>query len=165
VKDSLGWLPQVNPEVEWIGNLSAIPGNNTFSQDTKLAYLMTSNRLGWANIDRLYHDPRSRRITFVTDVENKEEFENVYITMLFKSQQVYLPGYQKKDGTYSFTHGDYEEPVLPVGESAAIMVSAYKGGQQYFAVKNVTINNKMNVLLTPVPMDAKEIEQQVNNSL
>jgi hypothetical protein len=165
MKDSLGWLPQVNPKVEWMSGFSAQPGVNGFAQDTKLNYLMTSNRLGWANIDRLYHDPRSRRITFVTDVENKEEFENVYITMMFKSQSVYLPGYQKKDGTYSFTHGDYEEPVLPVGEKAAIMVSAYKDGQQYFAVKNVTIDNKMNVVLTPVAMGEKEIEQQVNNSL
>ena len=34
---------------------------NTYRQDEKTSYLFTTNNLGWANIDRLFNDPRTKK--------------------------------------------------------------------------------------------------------
>lgn len=149
--DSLGWMT---------GNTF-----NNFTEDKHLKYLMTTNRMGWANIDRLYHDPRSRQVYFVTTVENSKGYDKLYISMMFKSRRIYLPGYQKADGTYSFTHGDYEEPVLPVGEQAIVMVSAYKNNEHYFSMQTVLIDDVMKVNLVPQLTGEEDIKAQINKSL
>ncbi len=149
--DSLGWMTS--------------DAFNAFKEDTQLKYLMTTNRMGWANIDRLYHDPRSRQVYFVTTVENNKGYDRLYISMMFKSRRIYLPGYQKTDGTYSFTHGDYEEPVLPVGEQAIVMVSAYKNNEHYFSMQNVLIDDVMKVNLVPQLTKEEDIRAQISKSL
>jgi len=164
VKDSLGWLNEGDHMVkEDFKNTPS--GHNGFYEDQKLRYLMQTNRMGWANIDRLYADKRCRQVEFVTEVKNNAGYDYVYISMLFKSQRIYLPGYQKADSTYSFTHGDYEQPVLPVGETALVMVSAYKNKKQYFAMEQITITSRINLVLEPVAATDEEIKAIVTKSL
>ncbi|MBS1638004.1 MAG: hypothetical protein JST26_18975 [Bacteroidetes bacterium] len=159
-RDSLGWIAGITKTDGMMGG-----NNNHFSEDHALSYLMQTNRMGWANIDRLCSDPRSRRVNFVTMVENNTSYQNVYISMLFKSKRIYLPGYQKADGTYSFTHGDYEAPVLPVGETAFIMVSAYKNNEHFFSMQQIEISDNTAVTLSPVKATEDEIKAEVNKSL
>lgn len=117
----------------------AIQGQNQFREDTNTNYIFSVKKLGWANIDRLFSDPRTMETELIVTVENHGEFENIYTSMIFKNQNMYLPGYQKKDNTFSFTHGDYENPSLPVGETAIILVTAYKDNKPFYAIKTFTI--------------------------
>lgn len=120
---------------------------NTHRVDEKTSYLFTTNNLGWANIDRLYKDPRTKNVEFITKIDKPNDFDNVYISILFPKQNMYIPGYQKKDGTFSFTHGDYEEPKFPIGETAIVLATAYKNNVPHYALKKLVIAKEQIVSL------------------
>jgi hypothetical protein len=60
---------------------------------------------------------------------------------------MYLPGYQKKDNTFCFSHNDEEPQELPVGETASIIATAYKDDKVYFAIQKITIAEKQTVTI------------------
>ena len=93
-------------------------GYNSFQEDPNTHYIFEVKSLGWANIDRLYDNPATREVKLITSIENNQDFKLVYVTLITES--MYLPGYQKKDGTYSFSHDDQEPQSLPVGSPATI---------------------------------------------
>ena len=138
-------------------------GNNYFIQDYKTSYIFTVKKLGWANIDRLFTDPRTKEIEFITKIENHSDFKTIYVTMV--TEKMFLPGYQMKSETFSFTHFDSEKPRLPVGASATIMATAYKNDKPYFSIKKITISDKQTVSLklTEITLDGlkKELEKQL----
>jgi hypothetical protein len=155
-KDSLGWLQKGEGVLA-----NYYPDYGKFQQDAQLtSYVLSTSRLGWGNIDKLYSDPRSRPVAFDAEVENNGEFDQVSVSMLFRSKRVYLHAYQRTDGSFSFMSG-----MLPVGEKAVMMVSAYKNGQQYFTLEKVTIGDNMTVKMVPQLMAAEQVKQQINNSL
>jgi hypothetical protein len=153
-----------NMRARWPGfsSTSTTPtkGTNTFTEDTKTNYIFSIKKLGWANIDRLYSDPRTKEVEFVTSIENQSEFENVYVSLIVSNQKMHIPGYQKKDNTFSFTHGDYEKPSLPVGETATILATAYKNDKPYFAIQKIKIKDKQNISfqLTETTMEKLKTE-------
>jgi hypothetical protein len=118
-------------------------GENSFAEDRKTNYIFSIKKLGWANIDRLLEDPRTKEVELITSVENEKEFKFIYVTMI--TQKMYLPGYQKKDETFCFSHNDEEKQQLPVGETATILATAYKNDKPYFAIKKITITDKQTV--------------------
>lgn len=118
-------------------------GVNSFAIDRNTNYIFTIKKLGWANIDRLLEDPRTMEVDFITSIENQKDFKYVYVTLI--TQQMYIPGYQKKDDTYCFSHGDEEKQQLPVGEFATILATAYKNDKPYFAIKKIKIEKKQTV--------------------
>lgn len=140
-------------------------GVNTFREDKSTAYTIRTSNLGWANIDRLVDDKRTKQIDFITTIENNKDYDNVYITMIFKYRNIYLPGYRTKNGTYSFTHGDYEKTALPVGEKAIVIATAYKGEQPYFSIKEVVIANKTDIALQLQQTEKAEMEKQIKKML
>lgn len=118
-------------------------GENSFVEDRKTNYIFAIKKLGWANIDRLLEDPRTKEVELITSIENEKEFKFIYVTMI--TQKMYLPGYQKKDETFCFSHNDEEKQQLPVGETATILATAYKNDKPYFAIKKITITDKQTV--------------------
>jgi hypothetical protein len=120
-------------------------GFNQFSEDYKNCYIFELKKLGWANIDRLYVDPRTQQVELITKISNSKDFEKIYITMVISN--MYLPGYQKKDDTFSFTHGDDENTQLPIGEKAVIFATAYKDNSPYFEIITTTIKSKETINL------------------
>ena len=132
-------------EIQW-ANFSfdgpAIQGQNQFREDKSTNYIFSVKKLGWANIDRLFTDPRTKEIDLIVKVDNYGEYENIYTSMIFTNQSMYLPGYQKKDNTFSFTHGDYEKTSLPVGETTTVLVTAYKDDKPFYAIKTFTIKEE-----------------------
>lgn len=135
---------------------------NSFTEDYKSNYIFSIKKLGWANIDRIMDDPRTKEIELITKIENHSDFSTVYVTMVLNYRKMYLPGYQKKDETYSFTHGDIETTKLPVGETGIIIATAYKNETPYFAIKRITITDKQTVSfkLDETTMDKLKIELQ-----
>lgn len=136
--------------------------NNTFTEDYKSNYIFSIKELGWANIDKIMDDPRTRDIELITKIENHSQFNTVYVTMVLNYRKIYLPGYQKRDETYSFTHNDFETTRLPVGETAIIIATAYKNNIPYFAIKRITIADKQTVSfkLDKATMDKLKVELQ-----
>lgn len=120
---------------------------NEFKEDPNTTYLFTLNDMGWANIDRLYEDPRTEKVELFVDVENHGDFDFVYTTLLLKNESMYLPGYQKGDDTYGFTHYDKEKPRLPVGAEAIITATAYKDGKPFFDTDIIEITKEQTVSL------------------
>lgn len=118
-------------------------GENSFAEDRKTNYIFSIKKLGWANIDRLLEDPRTREVELITSIENEKDFRFIYVTLI--TQKMYLPGYQKKDETFCFSHNDEEKQQLPVGETATILATAYKNDKPYFAIKKITITDKQTV--------------------
>ncbi len=118
-------------------------GQNSFAEDTKTSYIFSIKKLGWANIDRLLEDPRTREVELITSIENEKDFNFIYVTLI--TQNMYLPGYQKRDNTFSFSHDDEEKQELPVGETATILATAYKDNKPFFAIKKITITDKQTV--------------------
>jgi len=130
-------------ESYFVDEIANPKGNNFYQTDFRTSYIFTVKKLGWANIDRLYDDLRTKEVDLVTQIENHGEFKTVYVTMLIN--KMYIPGYQKVDETYAFTHFDSEKARLPIGQSATILATAYKNNVPYFAIKKITITQKQNV--------------------
>lgn len=122
---------------------------NGFAVDANAAYIFSIKQLGWANIDVLRYDTRTKPVTFLTKVPANEKYSSVYITLIVGNS--YLPGYRKEDGTYGFTHGDYEKPMLPIGAGASVLCTAYKGNEVYYAISKLTITDSMNISLDMQP--------------
>ena len=142
-----------------------VQGQNQFLEDGGTSYLFSVKKLGWANIDRLYTDPRTKEIELIVTVQKHGEYDNIYTSMIFKNQDMYLPGYQKKDDSFSFTHGDYEKTALPVGETAIILVTAYKGEKPFYALRTITLKEKqtidMKLLVTTKDQLKKDLENKI----
>ncbi|MBI1227154.1 MAG: hypothetical protein GC192_18125 [Bacteroidetes bacterium] len=118
-------------------------GNNLFAEDRKTNYIFSIKKLGWANIDRLLKDPRTKDVELITSIDNENDFKFIYVTLV--TQNMYLPGYQKKDNTFCFSHNDDEKQQLPVGEIATILATAYKNDKPYFAIQKIKIRDKQTI--------------------
>ena len=118
---------------------SELTGMNYFREDLNQCYVFEMYYLGWANIDVLWKDERTRNVELGVTITNYQDFGEVYITLVIQSADVFLPGYQKVDKSFAFTHGDYEKTRLPLGEKATIIATAYKKGKPYLAIKSFTI--------------------------
>lgn len=129
--------------VTWSETFTNKKGENSFAEDRKINYIFSLKKLGWANIDRLLEDPRTKEVELITSIENENDFKFIYVTLI--TQKMYLCGYQKKDKTFCFSHNDEEKQQLPVGETATILATAYKNDKPYFAIKKITITDKQTV--------------------
>lgn len=151
-----GFAFQSAPGLSWDGamdanlktggsaNMGVLKGTNDFRVDPAANYVFQVKELGWANIDRLMYDKSAKPVDIVTRVDNKDVGE-VYISMVVKSRGMYLPGYEMKNGTYSFSHGDFEKMQLPIGAKATILATAYADGKPYVSIQDIVIAEKLNV--------------------
>ncbi|MES2727556.1 MAG: hypothetical protein V4643_10675 [Bacteroidota bacterium] len=120
---------------------------NKYISDEELSYVYQIKNMCWTNIDsRVFYIP-GNRIELLVNIENKTPDEFVYVSLLMKSMNLYIPGYQKKDGTYGFSHYDAEPTNLPIGEEAIILATSYKKGIPYFAFQKITIAEKQEIKL------------------
>ena len=138
-------------------------GENNFNVDPTTEYIFSINKLGWANIDRLLADPRTKEVDFITSIDNQNEFKGVYISMI--TPTMYLPGYQRKDDTYCFSHGDDEEMNLPVGETVIILATAYKNEQPYFAMKKIIISERQSLSMSLVGTTKEKLKQDLLSNI
>jgi hypothetical protein len=138
-------------------------GINSYMEDRKTNYIFSIKKLGWANIDRLLADPRTQEVELITKVENQGDFKGVYITMI--TPKMYLSGYQKKDNSYCFSHGDDEKMQLPIGEIVTILATAYKNDKPYFAMQKLTITNKQNLSLNLIETTTENLKKELMSKI
>jgi hypothetical protein len=138
-------------------------GTNNYNEDKNTHYIFELKKLGWANIDRLLDDPRTKEVELITSIENQGDFKFVYVTLV--TQRMYLPGYQKKDNTFSFSHNDAEPQELPVGEAATVIATAYKNDKAFFAVQKITITDKQTVTIKLVETTVEKLKADIKEKI
>ena len=148
---------------KWSQDFKVEKGENSYVTDQNVYYIFKLKNLGWANIDRLYSDPRTEEVDLLASVSNESDFNFVYTTMV--TQSMYLPGYQKKDMSFSFTHGDYESTQLPIGEKATVIATACKEGKTYFGYQTIEIKKKQNVKIELKESSKNKIEEILENEI
>lgn len=142
---------------KWIERMNV----NTYTEDRPISYIFSMKKLGWANIDRLYEDSRTKEIELIVTVDKYQDYKDIYISMIFKNQNMYIPGYQKKDKTFSFAHCDYEKPTLPIGETATILITAYNDKKVFYGLKTFIIKEKQNVDFTLSETTKEELKEEL----
>ena len=120
-------------------------GTSGYIEDYNTNYIFTVKDLGWSNIDKLFYDPKSEEINLIVKVANSSEFDYVYTSLIFDDREIYVPGYQRKDNTYAFTHNDSERLVLPLDDNVTLLTTAYKGDQPYFALTKFSIKQEQTI--------------------
>lgn len=153
-----------------VGNVAPQPwskqeGTNTFNVDEKSHYVFQVKQLGWANIDRLLYDKRTKPVELITNVSNDDGMQDLCITLVMKSHGMYLPGYQCKDGSYGFSHGDFEKMQLPIGAKATVLCTAMKDGRPWYALQDITIAEQGTVDLLLVPTTEDDLRAELLSSL
>jgi len=118
-------------------------GQNGFVEDFNTSYIFSVKKLGWANIDKLFNHPKSEEVKMLATIINEDEFGYVFTSLILPEEKMYIPGYQKSDNSFGFTHNDSEQLVLPVGAEAIIMATAYKDEKPYFNLKKIIIKPEM----------------------
>ena len=80
------------------------------------------------------------------ELKDKGKYTNIYVALILEG--CYIPGYEKTDNTYSFTHGDFEKTVLPVGAAATIFFTGYRDGDAvYYSIYKFTIAENQQIKL------------------
>ena len=142
---------------KWSQVFEVEKGNNNYLSDQNINYIFELKNLGWANIDRLLKDLRTTDVKLIVSIPEENKFNYVFTNLI--TERMYLPGYQKKDNTFSFTHGDFETTKLPVGENAMIIATAYKGGEVYFGFEKFEISKVNNVDVQLKKVNENEIKE------
>ncbi len=138
-------------------------GENYFAVDYSTNYIFELKKLGWANIDRFYGNPNLKETELITKIENADEFDPVFITMVISD--MYLTGYQMKNGNYSFTKGDYQEQTLPIGEKAIIFATAYQNNVLHFDLITTTIKEKETITLNLKKTSEEKMKKTLESRL
>lgn len=137
-------------------------GTNSFRVDPNLinTFNFSVTKMGWANIDRLYNDRRSKPVNITTRIASNS-FRDVYITMAIPELNMYIPGYQKADNTYGFSHFDAEQQVLPIGQNVYIIATATHDNQYYYCIEKRKIQLKDDIVLYMQASSAEAVKQKM----
>ncbi|MBL7981194.1 MAG: hypothetical protein JNL52_05230 [Flavobacteriales bacterium] len=145
-------------QVATSGSGVAVIGTNTFQEDPAVNYVFRVKRLGWANIDRLLNDKRTRTVDLRTTIADTTGLQDVRISLVMKSHNLYVPGYQRSDGGYGFSHGDFEPMQLPIGANALVVATAQRNGKPYYAMQPMVIAPTAHVQLHLEPSTDAEMK-------
>jgi hypothetical protein len=116
--------------------------------------------LGWINVDR-FPDQTTPRVPFFVQL-GPGKFEGVSVTILFKTDKIFLDAWPAEDGRYTFSPTDEEElSLLPAGRKATVVVTAFKDERHYLGLQEVTIGQEETVTVTP----ARTTPQQLVKTL
>ena len=140
-------------------------GQNGFVEDYNTSYIFSVKKLGWANIDKLFSDPKSEEVEMLAQIDNQNEFGFVFTSLLLPEQNMYIPGYQKKDNSYCFTHNDNEKLVLPIGSKAFLLATAYKDDKPFFKINKITIEKNMKFNFALDETTAEELKKALNENI
>lgn len=102
------------------------------------SYSFGMNKLGWANVDRLYGSGAPMK--FNAHVDGIRADETPTVSLLIPGRGIFLPGYRRPNGDYSFTHGENElTSAYPRGEVAYILARSGSGDNVHYGVKQVVL--------------------------
>ncbi|MEW4925746.1 hypothetical protein [Algibacter sp. 2305UL17-15] len=135
-------------------------GENGFVEDFNTSYIFSVKKLGWANIDKFFNDPESKIVDLSLKVKN-EDFSYVFTSLLLPNKNMYIPGYERMDGSFGFTHNDAEDLILPIGDIAYIMATSYIDDLPYFDLIEFEIRSKKEITLELKQTTAEELKNKL----
>ena len=140
-------------------------GQNGFVEDYNTSYIFSVKKLGWANIDKLFNDPKSEEVEMLAQIDNQNEFGFVFTSLLLPEQNMYIPGYKKKDNSFGFTQNDAEKLVLPIGSIAFLLATSYKDDKPFFKINTVTIEKNMKFSFALEETTPEELKKILNENI
>ncbi|UKN02795.1 hypothetical protein K6119_04600 [Paracrocinitomix mangrovi] len=128
--------------------------SHVLSHDVQNAFTM--NQMGWANVDRIAGGKYMRLNAEVATPDSLEGFD---LSLIIPAQNIFIPGYEKMDGKYSFTHGDGERQMrLPEGEKAYIVMLGKVGQKVAFQMKEIVMGQNE---VEPLELTLMEREEAI----
>jgi|GEM_PF-2824506 hypothetical protein len=124
-----------------------------------MPYKFGMKKLGWANIDRLYNS--GSPIVFNARVGASTNGIAPKVSLLIPGRGIYLPGYKRPNGDYSFTHGEGEQAMAyPQGEKAYIVAESGAEGNFSYGVKEVVFGGSTveSVIMKSGTREALDVE-------
>ena len=140
-------------------------GQNGFVQDYNTSYIFSIKKLGWSNIDKFFNDPKAEEVRMIVNIRNQDEFDYVFTSLILPERKMYIPGYQKLNSTFSFTHNDSEELVLPIGTEGILMATAYKDGEPYFNLKKFLIKKEIDLTFDLSRTTKEELKKSLEQNI
>lgn len=140
-------------------------GQNGFVEDFNTSYIFSVKKLGWANIDKLFENPNSENVGMLAKIDNENDFDYVFTSLILPNEKMYIPGYQKQDDSFGFTHNDEEKLILPIGSKATIMATAYKDDKPYFNLKQFVIEKNMDFSFSLNETNAEDLKKTIEEKI
>jgi uncharacterized protein YeaO (DUF488 family) len=137
---------QKNFEIQQKNDAKKLKETNKTKEQRNSNYRFSILALGWVNIDKPINNTKPAFLFIKIPDEFKMGTFN--IKLIFKSRDIILPGFKKKDGTYGFSNNDPEPINLPIGEEAIIFATTYRNNIPYFAFQKIIIAPKQNINLS-----------------
>lgn len=100
-------------------------------------YSFGMKKLGWANVDRLYSTGAVPSF-FNARVHGANADGYTDAKLLIPSLNMFIPGYKRPNGDYSFTHGEGEQKAMyPTGKEGYIVFKSGSGSRILYGVKKI----------------------------
>lgn len=104
------------------------------------SYSFGMKKLGWANVDCLYHSANTVSMVFNARIKGVQDAANTKVSLLLPGRGIFISGYRRPNGDYSFTHGEYEQTVpWPNGAEAYILAREGEGENLRFGLKKISM--------------------------
>ncbi len=133
---------------------------------SEVGNVLAMNELGWANIDCLARNKHTVYASFNVDLSGPEEMKDFSISLIVPSVNSMVPGFKRKNGNYSFTHGEQEDKVrMPLNEKVFVMASGISDGKQFFAINEYALGKKPVVDLEMREVSRSEMLEELKNTL
>ena len=140
-------------------------GQNGFVEDFNTSYIFRVRKLGWSNIDKFFNDPEAEEVQMIANVSNQEEFGYVFTSLILPERNMYIPGYQKIDNTFGFSHNDSEQLVLPIGTEGILMATAYKDEKPYFNFKKFIVGKELDFTFDLLETTKEKLKKSLEENI
>ncbi len=127
-----------------------------------MPYKFGMKKLGWANIDRLYNS--GKPIVFNARIGGTSGIATPKVLLMIPDRGIYLPGYKRPNGDFSFTHGESEQAMAyPQGTKAFIVAEGGSGTEFRYAVKEVVLGGDVVESLTMKAGTREQLNVELGN--
>lgn len=108
--------------------------DNVRAAQTYSSYSFGMKKLGWANVDCLSYG--GKRMFLNAHVDGAKADDNVRASLIVPARGIFIPGYKRPNGDFSFTHGEQEQQAsYPDGDVGYILVRS--GDNMKFDLKKI----------------------------
>jgi hypothetical protein len=139
--------------------------SHTFDQQFPdyASYSFGMQKMGWANVDRLCSS-NGKLMFFNVHIGGENNGARIQVTLIVPGRNLFINGYQRPNGDYSFTHGEYEqEASFPTGEEAFILAKSGKEKDLRFELKQITLGTNEFEFITLHPGTDEELNFALGN--
>jgi len=117
------------------------------------------------NISTFYNDPNAEEMIVSATISNQSEFDYIFASLILSEYKVYVSAYQNADNTFCFSPNGSGKIILPQGQEAIIMATAYKDDKPYFCLKKITISSELDISLILKETTSEKLKKKIKRNL